>query len=916
MHSEKRPRKYQSDRIEQGNLMPSNSESLIPKIVLTKHRPKNSPFSSSKKKKTQHIINNKIISIPLLKGDNFFNIIQSFTKYENALTNKNKNITKNNFINSNLNQENDLLNSSRTTQKVEILEDGSVCIKNTSGMISPSYNIDNKNMNHENENEFLTNSKLLISNNIKVLEDDIDENGYQTVNENNIFNRKHNIFKIDDFNNSYNKESNTTLDENNNYGNNFNFSIIKVPNGVYCSSIKKKKIDEIKNNKICKTTVRKKVILNPKKSDKDITINNKKNLFCDKFKEQENIDILNDWKYFVNKIRNDYNNKNNFFHSKLKKKILIIKNLKPYNFSNINTNTNRNAIGNIFTFNNNYNNYIRYIENSIEPENEVSSKIINSFNNDNNNLPDNSLGSVSINNSNQNIVSFYNENNTQKSIAEFNENENSTDSEYEYQATNIRGVLNMPIINNNENYENIFNEVILLSEENLNNEEKMGKNNNKKKYNKEIEAIQENINESSEDQESIYIDNTNKISNINDIINDDNFKDNDFNNNNFKSKKIMKISLPIIDDFKINIWNKFSTDLNLIYKKFDNLQINNNQKQSITKKEKIKIKNNLKIIKENSIDYSDSNRKLTSIIRCDESDDVSVSVTRTEVEISDDEKIDDETKEKNLLQKNNPFIIFNIISNENNKIKIRFFENIENNVNSNKISQIKIQSYLKILRLIFSAKKRKPISKFSYENLISIFINNLYFYRDQFIFNKKTNINEKNNLTLKEKLKDCCIEIDKTIKIFDKKLSELKNDYLYTLVKKHYIKDKIQKKKFIKEMGISGKRNEVKKIYKNICFILNNKINVTNIKKNYIDKIINLLKLYDKISEKDLHEMKQIIKNEMNNKNKENKNEEKREEKKEIKKEKNKMETKKLFAFMIPVMFIANYLMNNIKDLI
>ena len=96
-----------------------------------------------------------------------------------------------------------------------------------------------------------------------------------------------------------------------------------MPNGVYCSSIKKKKIDKIKNNKISKTTVRKKVILNPKPNKEETVINNKKNLFCEKLQEQENKDILNDWKYLANKLRNSYNNENNIFRNKLNKKILI-----------------------------------------------------------------------------------------------------------------------------------------------------------------------------------------------------------------------------------------------------------------------------------------------------------------------------------------------------------------------------------------------------------------------------------------------------------------------------------------------------------------------------------------------------------------------------------------------------------------
>jgi hypothetical protein len=128
------------------------------------------------------------------------------------------------------------------------------------------------------------------------------------------------------------------------------------------------------------------------------------------------------------------------------------------------------------------------------------------------------------------------------------------------------------------------------------------------------------------------------------------------------------------------------------------------------------------------------------------------------------------------------------------------------------------------------------------------------------------------------------------------------------LVKKKLIKDKLEKKKFIKNLNIPEKRNKIKNIYKEIINILNVKINDGEINSQYYQKMIKILKNYDKISDKDLkEEIKEGIKyknsnNEIINNNNNNNN--------------NKIinnNKKKIFIILLPMMFIINYFANNFK---
>jgi hypothetical protein len=265
--------------------------------------------------------------------------------------------------------------------------------------------------------------------------------------------------------------------------------------------------------------------------------------------------------------------------------------------------------------------------------------------------------------------------------------------------------------------------------------------------------------------------------------------------------------------------------------------------------------------------------------------DISISKEK-EIELSDDEK----ELNRNLLSK---YLTYKIESNyDGGGIKLLFFFN--NSFNAPKYL-ININSYKKIIKMIFY-KKRKSISKYYYESLIKILINHLKEY--SLIKKNSKIISEKE----KEEIRKGCIEIDKKIKTLENNIKEIKDTYIYAIIKKQLIKDKNEKKKFIKKLNIQGKRNKLKIIYNEIIKILNDKINETEIKNNYYKGMNELLTKYEKINEKDINEGKiKYIYNE----NKENIEH----------KRKNKINEKKIFIILLPIMFVINYFMNNLKGI-
>ena len=868
MYSVREKHKKAKDRIEQD--ICSAVEDYLKESEQKHYLEKNNDYKLNKKNKYKKTCIKNISIVPILEDDNFISTIKKYMKSENLFKNEGKILNDDEiFVNryksfsekSPVNESNKDI--SQNTEKVEILEDGSICIKNTTGLVSPSLGeklVEIKNMNIEDSNkeieqDILINSKLLISNNIRSLEE-YEDKEYMTINDNNLNRKKNNILEINDLECNSNSKINTTLPDilkDNNIGKNY-FQ------GVYFSTSKKNKINSKRNSYInsnqkkINTNVKKKKLIrnqynntfNLKEKDikkkernfiKEIKINNenelnyKRILFGDNYIEDDD-DINNQWKYLSNKYIKKYNKE--LLSNNIQ---IIVQNLKIQNILNIKNKSKKTAQNNsnIIKCEDNYlNNNEQNL--SIEEENIKTKENI-----------DNSIKS---------------------SFDDINNNNNSVCSN---KPTNISQILNPPILNYNNNYENIFNEIDNISEEIIKDESY----NKVKKYQGDIESINEEMNESYEEPESKEDKLENKILH---------------SSNKKRNEKIIKIKDPKIDKFKINLdLNKINEDMSLINKMY---------KEKNVFELKIKDIDSLSYspisCASNRIRYQLNNKNNNRNSKCSSdiiigSADISISKEK-EIELSDDEK----ELNRNLLSK---YLTYKIESNyDGGGIKLLFFFN--NSFNAPKYL-ININSYKKIIKMIFY-KKRKPISKYYYESLIKILINHLSKIKKEYSLIKKNRniINEKE----KEEIKNECIEIDKKINILDNNIKELKDAYINGIIKKQVIKDKNEKKKFIKKLNIQGKRNKLKIIYNEIIKILNDKINETEIKNNYYKGMNELLTKYEKINEKDINEGKiKYIYNE----NKENIEH----------KRKNKINEKKIFIILLPIMFVINYFMNNLKGI-
>ena len=594
----------------------------------------------------------------------------------------------------------------------------------------------------------MINSKLLISNNIKSLdienkkEDDFNE---QSKKNNNIFENKE-----DNWNNYSKDRNNSSLIDNskNKDDNNFPyFSTSKkdqfvqknIERNLYnrennLSKINKKKINtNIVKKRLIKTEVKnsknynifdssnKKIYDNKNKCFiKEIAINNnintnelnyKRILFRDNF--IENDDIINQWKYLSNKYIKNYNKK--LLSTNIQ---IITQNLKIQKILEEKNKAKKNFIKD--------DNLIKNQENYFDLIKEEYNNMY---------IQDNIAQSININ--------------------EYN-NKNDSESEFIFKPTDISYILKPPIINYNNTYENVFEEIDILSEQNIKNN-----NNRIKKYQCDIESINEEMNESSEEQES----NEEKIKEIN-------IATKIYYNKNEKRKEISKINPPLIDKIKIDF------DIRKISQLFKNIEM------SFKKHKEVEI---------NEIDSLSHSNTQIPIKKdfIDEEDNIS---KETETEISDEEIIIDkngkiiDNSDNSLIHK---FLAYEIEKKEKeNKIKLVFINNNLDNKIKTKRYLINIKSYKKIIKMIFY-KKRKPISKNSYESLIEIMIKNFYIFKKEIILKKD---NKNYTQQEREKMNNIMIKVNNKIKEFEEIIKELKYLYIYSLIKKPLIKDKYEKK--------------------------------------------------------------------------------------------------------------------------
>ena len=580
---------------------------------------------------------------------------------------------------------------------------------------------------------------------------------------------------------------------------------------------------------------------------------------------KEDEDVINQWKYLSNKYIKNYNKK--LLSTNIQ---IITQNLK--------------------------------IQKILEQKNKYKNCMTNN-NNNLNNYPDEN--NKEENNNNIENIDIHDNVAQTIEVMEYN-NKTDSDSEFIFKPTNISYILRPPIITHNYSYENIFEEIDILSEENIKTL-KNDSNNKAKKYQGDIESINEEINESYEEQESNDVKDDKRISNSYK-------KCNNRDELNILNKKII-INPPLIDKVKINF------NISKINNTFNNIEKIYKDKFE-TKETEVKDLKDL-----DSLSYSPISATSSNIIfsKKKELNKIGHNKLKDRNNLSKDSRnlIDNEelsiSKEKEKEMSDEEIIIGEkgkiIINNEIIK-KFLFYKIEENYIDRDNKKTIKllfcfnkksprylinINSYKKIIKMLFY-KKRKPITKKSYESLISTIINNFLIFEKEYSLRNNNN----NNYTQqeKEKINNNVVEMNKIIKELEENVKELKNIYIYALIKKHLIKDKFEKKYFIKNLNLSSKRNKIKRIYKDIINILNNKINDSEINKNYYNKMIDILKKYETINDEEIKEEKykknspnEIIKNININNNKNIINNNK----------------KKIFVFLLPMMFIINYFANNFK---
>ena len=375
------------------------------------------------------------------------------------------------------------------------------------------------------------------------------------------------------------------------------------------------------------------------------------------------------------------------------------------------------------------------------------------------------------------------------------------------------------------------------------------------------------------------------------------------------NKKILKTNIQIIiQNLKIKqiLKKKEKLPTNLIHiitqKKENSDELNKNFFDEIEKKvektDKInKYKGGIESINEEmneSIEDQDDENKRTSM-KSNKNKQIKINKRLNQLEIKEIESINfsplsskskdiklifNKNIQENNKNKNNNDVFFTYKKETIDKKRIKLLFN-ENKENINNKYNINIKSYKKILKMAFYDKneikiRKKNLTKDKYETLINKLINNIIIYK-----NKNTN---KPNINNNEIINN---EIDKKISELEKKVKELKEAYIYGLKKIRFKSNENDKNNLIKKLNLTMKRNNMKRIYKEIVDILNN----NNIDEKYYQNIIDILKKYEKINEYEI------------NKTKTNKT------------KRSFINKIKLYFIFLPLIFALNYFTRNLKKI-
>ena len=228
--------------------------------------------------------------------------------------------------------------------------------------------------------------------------------------------------------------------------------------------------------------------------------------------------------------------------------------------------------------------------------------------------------------------------------------------------------------------------------------------------------------------------------------------------------------------------------------------------------------------------------------------------------------------------------------------------------------KIKIKSYYNIVKKVGKIK-RMPLSLAQYENLIKDLLLDVNEQKKKL---KNANYNIRNDLIIDVTSNEY---INKQINNFEKKLIEIKNDYIYVMVKKHYIKDKKEKEKFINNFNIDQKRNDFIIEFKKLIEILEKSVKSLQKAENY-RKLGEILENFKTISNEEIKKAKFIHKQKKLEDYRNNENNKKNIHKnsvfENIIKSKNKgINKKKIVMFgtiLLPLCYICNYLYSNLKN--
>ena len=177
--------------------------------------------------------------------------------------------------------------------------------------------------------------------------------------------------------------------------------------------------------------------------------------------------------------------------------------------------------------------------------------------------------------------------------------------------------------------------------------------------------------------------------------------------------------------------------------------------------------------------------------------------------------------------------------------------------------------------------------------------------------NNKINEPEDKEVTI------CDNSLNKFLTEFEDKIKKLKKCYIITIIKEKLEKDKNKKIKILFKAELPKKRNEIKKIYNQMIDLINKKPE-KEIKKHYYILILDLLKKYNDINDKEIQEASESYKNNLKiQKNIKNANKNakyKKIKKIETNEKKSRFSFGNIIPLLIPLAFAGYFVITHFKD--